>query len=554
MTDQMFSSLSPDHEKSSSVQTSIAHPGSHSNDGAPVVDIENGIHTTQRGLKSRHVQMIAIGGTIGTGLFVSSGRTLALGGPAFLLAAYAILSALIYLIVLSLTEMCTYLPLRGGTMSYYGSRYFSPSMGFMMGYLYTYSFAIFVPFELTASALVIEYWHPNVNSAVWITVFLVTIVILNLLPVKYYGEAEFWFAGLKVILIVGLIMLSIVLFFGGGPSGDRLYFGYWRHPGAAKELAYTGGTGRFVAFIATIVSCVLPFTFAPEMLVVTAGEAESPRRNLPKTARRFFWRLMIFYIGGVLAIGVICPADDPALTSGKAGAGSSPWVVGIKNAGISGLDSVVNSVIMTAAWSAGNAFLYLASRSLYSLAIAGDAPAIFAKCNKYGTPYVAVCTCSLFSLLAYLTINSTASQVFDWMLNLVNTGGLISWICCAMTFIRFRKACEVQGVVSSLPYYSRFQPIGSWITMVLFTILCLLNGFTVFLPGSWSISDFLSAYIGIPIFIGIYFIHRFVHRNDNWMIPVEEVDLITGLEEVEAEEKPEKIQTTWWGKASSYVF
>ncbi|KAI8235332.1 Proline-specific permease [Colletotrichum sp. SAR 10_99] len=522
--------IESDSEAKHSVDPQVTRPES--------VDVaENRELTTKRGLSSRHAQFIALGGSIGTGLFVSSGGTLARGGPAFLVGSYVVMSALIYMVLTAVVEISTYLPLPGGTMNYYGSRYVSRSLGFMMGWLYFYSFAIFVPFELTASALVIEYWNPNVNNAVWITIMLLLVVGLNLLPVKFYGETEFWFASLKVITIVGLLILSFILFWGGGPSHDRLGFRYWQHPGATKTMIVDGDAGRFVAALSTLLSSVLPFTFSPEMIVVTAGEVQSPRRNLPKIARNFFWRLVVFYIGGTIAISVICPSDASALTNGGSGAASSPWVVGIKNASIKGLDSVINAVIVTAAWSAGNSFLYLASRSLYSMACEGSAPAIFRRCTKQGVPIYAVVASSLFSLLAYMNVNSSAADVFNWLLNLVNTGGFISWVCCGIIYLRFRKACETQQVPKEmLTARSWLQPVGAWISLVVFAILCLLNGFTVFFPSRWSVADFLSAYIGLPLFVVIYFVHRFLYRGDTWAIKSEDVDLQSGLAELEAEE------------------
>ncbi|KAF5502079.1 Proline-specific permease [Colletotrichum aenigma] len=522
--------IESDSEAKHSVDPQVTRPES--------VDVaENRELTTKRGLSSRHAQFIALGGSIGTGLFVSSGGTLARGGPAFLVGSYVVMSALIYMVLTAVVEISTYLPLPGGTMNYYGSRYVSRSLGFMMGWLYFYSFAIFVPFELTASALVIEYWNPNVNNTVWITIMLLLVVGLNLLPVKFYGETEFWFASLKVITIVGLLILSFILFWGGGPSHDRLGFRYWQHPGATKTMIFDDDAGRFVAALSTLLSSVLPFTFSPEMIVVTAGEVQSPRRNLPKIARNFFWRLVVFYIGGTIAISVICPSDASALTNGGSGAASSPWVVGIKNASIKGLDSVINAVIVTAAWSAGNSFLYLASRSLYSMACEGSAPAIFRRCTKQGVPIYAVIASSLFSLLAYMNVNSSAADVFNWLLNLVNTGGIISWVCCGIIYLRFRKACETQQVPKEmLTARSWLQPVGAWISLVVFAILCLLNGFTVFFPSRWSVADFLSAYIGLPLFVVIYFVHRFLYRGDTWAIKSEDVDLQSGLAELEAEE------------------
>ena len=380
------------------------------------------------------------------------------------------------------------------SMNLFGYRYVSRSLGFAMGWLYFYSLGILVPYEITAAALVIDYWNAPVNIAVWITIMIVVIVGLNALPVQFYGETEFWFASLKVIMMIGLLMVSFILFWGGGPNRDRLGFRYWKHPGAANTYLADGDTGRFLALLSCWVLSAFPFTFAPELVVVTGGEMKSPRRNLPIAARRYIYRLVFFYIGSVAAISVICPSDDPALTSGGSGAGSSAFVVGMKRAGIPVLDSIINAGIIISAWSSGNSFLYLSSRSLYSLALSGNAPSFFKACTKKGVPYRAVAASSLFCALAYLNVGSSAAVVFNWFVNLTNTSGFISWICCTIVYLRFRKATNAQGI-TDLPYRSRLQPWGSWVAMVSFTILTLINGFNVFWPQNWNASSFLTAYV-----------------------------------------------------------
>ena len=222
---------------------------------------------------------------------------------------------------------------------------------------------------------------------------------------------------------------------------------------------------------------------------------ENPRRNLPIAARRYFYRLVIFYVLSVLAIGVTCPSDDARLTNGGAGAGSSPFVIAIANAGIDVLPSLVNAVILISAWSSGNSFLYISSRALYSLAVQGSAPSIFKACNRWGVPYYAVGLSSLFTGLAYLNVASSGSVVFNWFVNLTNTWGMTSWVCTSIIYLRFRKAAKAQAV--ELPYHHWLQPYGSYIAIFMFTLLCLTNGFTVFFPKNWSASSFLTAYIEI---------------------------------------------------------
>ncbi|KAI0159697.1 amino acid permease/ SLC12A domain-containing protein [Xylariaceae sp. FL1272] len=502
----------------------------------------------QRGLKSRHAQLIALGGTIGTALFVGSGVTLHKGGPAFLLITYLLMSALVYLIVNSITLTASYLPVKGATPAYFMGRYVSPSLGWAMGWYYWYSFGIFVPYEITASTLVIDYWNPPIHPAVWITILIIVPVILNLLPVSVYGETEFYFASLKVITIIGLLLLSFILFWWGGPGNARLGFSYWENPGAFNPYILEGSRGYVVSFWSTLISALLPFSFAPEMLVFCCGEMKSPRRNLPRAANSFIVRILVFYIGSVIAIGVICPSNQEGLTSGASGAGSSPFVLGIRRAGIHGLDSVINAAILTSAWSAANSFIYQASRSLYSMSVNGNAPKVFSICTQKGVPWVAVLCTSSFSLLAYLNVNAKSGEVFSWLVNLVNTAAFISWISCAIASIRFQKAFTVQGLNrDELTFRSKLEPYASYACIIIFTLLCLINGFEVFLPGVWSTSSFFSAYVGIPIFGVLYFGHRFTAgRSDPWCVPPEQIDLSTGLEELKAEEEPFAVRPSVW--------
>lgn len=213
------SDRSPPHYVEAERKVSVAY-GNAALDAGHLEDLNQ---STKRGLKSLHAQMIALGGTIGTGLFVG-GATLARGGPALILICYIILTALVFFVATAVTEVAAHLPLPGGTMSYFGFRYVSSNLGFATGWLYWYSLGILVPYEITAAGLVIEYWNPPVPIAVWITFFIVVIVGLNFFPVSVYGETEFWFASTKVIMMIGLLIISFVLFWGGGPIHQRLRF------------------------------------------------------------------------------------------------------------------------------------------------------------------------------------------------------------------------------------------------------------------------------------------------------------------------------------------
>ena len=226
---------------------------------------------------------------------------------------------------------------------------------------------------------------------------------------------------------------------GGGPNHDRLGFRYWKHPGAFKEYATSGSTGRFLAFWTALVRSGFAFVLSPELITIAAGESEAPRRNIPKAGRRFIYRLLLFYVLGTLVISVIVSSSDPellqAVTSGKSNAGASPFVLAIQRAGIRGLNHVVNAVILTSAWSAGNSFLFAGSRMLYSLALTNQAPKIFRTCNKNGVPYIAVLGTAALACLVYLSVSAGSAAVFTWFLNLTTISGFIAWIALMMTYL-----------------------------------------------------------------------------------------------------------------------
>ena len=366
-----------------------------------------------RGLKSRHIQFIALGGTIGTGLFLGIGKAFVSSGPLSVLLGYSLTGIAIYAMMQCLGEMATWLPLPGAVPQYC-ARYVDPALGFAVGWNNWISNSLTLCAEISAAAIVIGFWNDTINQAAWITVILVLIICLNIFAVSIYGEAEFIFASVKIITIVGLLLLAFIIDLGGSPDQGRLGFRYWSEPWAAmKAYVGVGNTGRFAGLFATLVNAAFSYG-GVEMVAVAAGEAENPRKNIPKAVRRVFWRILFFYVLGSLAIGVIVPADDDRLLSGGAGAASSPWVIGIVRAGIPVLPHIINAVILTSAASSGNAFLYTGSRYLFALAQNGQAPKIFLTCTKAGVPVYCVLITASVGLLTYMTVSSGANNVFGW--------------------------------------------------------------------------------------------------------------------------------------------
>ena len=263
------------------------------------------------------------------------------------------------------------------------------------------------------------------------------------------------------------------------------------------------------------------------MVATCGGETRNPRMTIPKAATAFTWRLIVCYVISILGVTLTCPSDAPELVSGGAGAGSSPFVIGIKTAGIHVLDHIVNSIILCSAWSAGNVYMYLASRSIYSLAVAGNAPSVFAKTNRWGVPIWGVTSCAVITLLGYLNVSSSSGVVFNWLVNMINMAAFFSWILISSAYLRFRKALDAQGVDrTTLPYLSVCGKPGAYFCITFCVIIGLLNGFNVFFPGQWSVSDFLTAYIGTVLFVVLYVGHKLiVGRKEPWVVPVDEIDL-----------------------------
>lgn len=466
---------------------------------------------------------------------------------------YLSMTFVVWCIMNNLAEIVTYLPMKGITIPYFVGRFVDPSLAFADGWNYWYAYAMLLAAETSAAAIVIDYWQAPVNVAVWITVVLVIILLLNIVAVSFFGEAEFWFASIKLITITGLIILGVVLFFGGGPTNHPLYFNYWDDPGAFKEYMAPGATGRFLAYWHAFVKAGFAFITSPELIAIAAGETVAPRRNIPKAARRFVWRLALFYGCSSLIVGIMVPYNDKHLL-GASNASASPFVIGIQRAGIKGLGSVINAAILTSAWSAGNSFLYSGSRILYTMALNGQAPKFFGVVNRRGVPYVAILFTWAFGLLAYLNVSNTGATVFNWFVNISTISGFLAWIVVMITYLRFRKAVELQNMMDQLPYRTRLQPYATWFTLFIISILTLTNAFQVFWPSQFNASSFLAAYITLPIFLAFYIGHKIWYRTP-FFRRVEDIDVISGkreMDELEAMDEP-PVPKNWLEKIWFWV-
>ncbi|KAF7331999.1 Amino acid permease [Mycena kentingensis (nom. inval.)] len=563
-----------EHPKSPSIQESFA--------AEPADDIYHGEHKLVRQLKNRHIAMISIGGVIGTGLFLGTANALRHGGPIGLLLGYLAMGSITYTVMyaspivaiasnralagfhweqvfryfliskcfnLFIQEMVAFLPIPGGHIKL-AERFVDPAFSFTMGWNYWYNWIIILPAELSAAAVLINYWTTSVNNAVWITMCLVVVVIINLLGAGVYGEAEFIFASIKVITITGLIILGIVLDLGGGPDHDRLGFRYWKHPGPFVQYNGIGGSkGQFLGWVSVLTQAAFSY-IGTEIVAIAAGEAKNPRRNLPKAIKRVYIRILLFYIGGVIIIGLLVPSSDPGLNLNSGDAASSPFVIAIKRSGIKALPSIINACLLTSAWSAGSSDLYTSSRALYGLAAAGNAPRIFLKTLSNGLPIVSIIFCSLFSCLAYMAIESGAGRVFGWFANMTSIAGLMTWFGISLTYLRFYAGMKAQGFDrTTLPYYSRLQPYAAWYSMCFSLLICFFSGWAVFLKGNWDVPTFVTNYFPLALFPVLYGVAKviFHYRGESWVWrSPESMDFVSDLAEIEADTYDEPPPRNGW--------
>ncbi|OHW99704.1 general amino acid permease agp2 [Colletotrichum incanum] len=478
----------------------------------------------QRHLTNRHIQLIAIGGSIGTALFISIGTGLERGGPASLLIGYTLHSIMVGLVNNGMAEMCTYMPVTGSFIRMAG-KWVDESFGFMAGWNFFLYEAFLIPFEISALNLVLTFWREDIPAAAVCVGCIVLYGLLNVVAVKYFGEAEFWLASGKLLLIAIAFCFTFITMVGGNPQRDAYGFRTWQNPGAFATYISTGDLGRFQGLLASIFSA--GFTVVgPEYISMVAGEAMRPRIYLKQGFKTVYWRFGVFFIGSAIAIGIIIPYNDPKLENAGTGtAEGSPYVIAMQNMGISVLPHVINALLCTSIFSAGNAYTYCAMRCLYGLALDGQAPGIFKKCLKNGIPIYAFGVTMLFPLLSFLQVSNNTAQVVTWLQSLTQAAQLLNYVVISVVYVFFYRACNAQGLDrKTLPYYGYFQPYCAYIAIVWMTFMVTCFGYTTFLPGRWDTLTFFSYYT--MIFVGIITFSTWKFFKRTRFIPATEADLI----------------------------
>ncbi|RAL59412.1 hypothetical protein DID88_006786 [Monilinia fructigena] len=511
----------------------------------------------KRQLKSRHMQMIAIGGSIGAGLFVGSGSALHSGGPASLIIDFVIIGIMLLLTVNALGELAALYPVQGSFYNY-SVRFIDKGWGFAMGWNYAINWLVILPFELTAAGITLGFWtdpdnsgNPSVNVGVWITIFLVLVVIVNLFGVKGYGEVEFVLGLIKVAAIIGFIILGVIIDCGGVPTDNRGYIGakYWGNPGAFRN--------GFKGFCSVFVTASFAFG-GTELVGLAAAEADNPRKSIPKATKQVFWRISLFYVVSLFILGLIVPSNDPTLSKASGGHTSySPFVLSFRLAGIKILPSIFNAVITLSVISVATSCTFASTRTIQALCAKNMGPSWGSKVDKHGRPYVAIAFSLVIGLLAYVNVAPEGSTIFTWLLSLSGLSNFFTWGSICYAHIRFRKVWAMNGrTTDDLPFAAMFGVIGSWIGLGLVG-LCLIAQFYVALfpiGGKPDAEAFFQAYLAAPVVILFFVGYKVYYKEWSWGVDLGQIDVDEGRREIDLvafreeldEERRIKAGWPWW--------
>lgn len=486
----------------------------------------------KRRLGSRHMQMIAFGGSIGTGLFIGSGGVLSSGGPGFLLIDFILIGIMLYCVVMSLGEMAAVLPVSGSFASY-STRFIDPAWGFAMGYNYWMQWFVVLPLELVAASIVLDFWpgSEKVTKGVYILIFLLIITFINLFGVRGYGEWEFIASMIKIVTVVGFIILAIIIDCGGAPNGEYLGATTWHNPGAFNN--------GFKGFASVFVTAAFAFA-GTELIGLAAAETGNPRKEIPKAAKQIIWRIMIFYILSLFLITLIVPYTDPRLEGQNSyDARASPFVIAIEIGQIKVLPSIMNAVILISVLSVGNSAVYGASRTLCGLAQANQAPKLFAYIDRQGRPLPAVLASLLMGCLAFVIYAADSSTVFNWLLALSGLSTIFSWGSLCACHIQFRRAWKYNGhSLEELPWKSPVGVPGAIFGLSFNILVIILQFYVAAFPigegsveaelatPSQRVNAFFLSFLAAPVVLVFYILWKVVKRTS--FVRLDDMDITTG--------------------------
>lgn len=435
----------------------------------------------KRSIKSRHMFMISLGGVIGTGFFLSTGNIMHEAGPFGTLLAYLVGGFTMFLVMMCLGELAVHSPTTG-SFHEYATRFISPGAGFAVGIIYWLNWVVTVGSEFTAVGLLMQRWFPDISVWIWSIIFGVTIFAFNAFSVKFFAESEFWFASLKIILVLVFIVLGAAAIFGIVPIT-----GHEQAPLFSNFMSEDGLLPHGVAPI-LIAMVSISFAFAgTELIGITAGESENPGKDIPRSIKNIIWRTLFFFVGAVIVLGALLPWQDASVSE-------SPFVTVFDMIGIPYAADIMNIVIITALVSVANSGLYASTRMLWSLANEGMAPKLFLKVNKRGIPMPALIICMLISCLCLFSSIYAPTTVYVMLVAVAGFGCVVGWMGIVGAQYMFRRKYirdggDIKNLAFRVPLYP-LMPIVALVLLTIFTLGLLLD------PSQRSVF-----YFGVPALI-----------------------------------------------------
>lgn len=530
-----------------------------------VADMNDG-SDLKKGMKKRQLQMIALGGCVGSGLLVASGKALVFG-PASVLIAWVWVSTFLYCTMQSLAELSSYLPVEG-SFAIYLARFIHPSWGFAMGWNYALFWVVVLPLELVAASMTINFWKGSLkyNNDAWIAIEYVLIIGVNLCGQRGFAETEFVASIIKLLGIVGFDIFGICMAAGATKVG---YIGgkYWHDPGS-----FTDG---FKGVVSVLITATYSLA-GTELIGLTATESkENPRKIFPAATKQVLYRVAIFYVFSLALIGFLVPKNHPQLGAGDNSA--SPFVIALTEAGQQGLASVFNVVILVALLAIGNSAVYGFSRTMLGLAKENLAPKQFMYVDRKGRPLVGIGVCAFVGLLSFVAASPKQAEVFAWLMALSGLSTLFTWGSICGAHIQFRRALKHQGrSLEELPYVANTGYIGAWYGLFMnVLVLCFqfwISVWPIYGPKgdgdlTPSASYFFQQYLAAPIVLAFFLFHYLgIYRawKHNWklLVPVSQIDIDTGKNDMDVdmikqeveEDKQRRANMPWWKRTLDILF
>lgn len=449
-----------------------------------------------QGLQVRHINMIAMGGSIGTGIFLASGYTVSVGGPGGALLAYTLMAIIVYFLMTSLGEMSAYKP-TSGTFCEYSSQYVGKSFGLAVSYNYWLNWALTIAAEISAASLIMSYWFPEVNSLIFSMIFFFTILFCNIFSVRVYGEIEYWMSFVKVAVIIVFIVLGAFAILKQPHFGT----GNW-HVGDAPF--HNGWFGFISVFL------FAGFSFqGTELIGVASGETKNPAVTIPRSIKYVFWRLTLFYILSIAIITLLVPYNNPYLAI-QDKVSMSPYTLVFGQYISAYAADIVNLVILIAVLSAANASMYSSTRLLWHISKQGQAPALFSRLTRSSIPVYALLGSALIGCLAFFSSVVGNGIVFSYLLQISSLSGFIAWFAIALSHYQFRKQYVAEhGSTAGLPYKAKFYPYAQFIAMFSIAFIIIAQFIPVISGAKFGVWDIVITYSSVIFFLIIYLGHRF---------------------------------------------